>query len=333
MSSERIKGQLAGSRSSKRYHSGDFSSLEEVSDPRTRDDEATTSWREWIAENSRFAGIVIAFLSVTIAVFVWWTVSFAPSLFRNPWVQRGTAVTVIVSVSYVVGVKSQSSRFNSTDELVLLRTGGIQRYDGYYVETDEGTAPLFIPIRGFKWLNHVAVKYRLRDLSREIAELEWNQNRDLDDPVVVRLNPEFASTTYIDGKFVIGQLSEGLEPDEYGSESNVFATLPDVADDDAIGVLKAQLQESNSEIKELESRVQMLKRQRDNAKEEARESREETINSFIMNHARLKRSESGMTGGMPGAGGFGSEPGWEEEEPGTVDFDEIEEEMEFDEDE
>ena len=275
-----------------RYHSGEYTSLEEIADPETWDDETRTTWRDWVSQSrgNQTLVAVLAILGVGLAVyFSQLVIKLSTGLLSNTIFQVVTGSLTLILVSYAYGVKSQRARFEKLDWLVLSKDGGgVTRYLGYYREGDATDAPLFVPVKGFRWNGHKAEPYRVYELSSELARRYKNTNRDPEDVAVIRLEPDMARESRTDTGTVIAQQTTELTLDEFGNESNLKAPVSEKqADTDAVQDLKRTLDDVREEITDWKAKASKFERQKNEWESKATEREEQIINRFVENHGQL----------------------------------------------
>jgi len=94
------------------------------------------------------------------------------------------------------------------------------------------------------------------------------------------------------------QLAAGLEPDPFGREANIEATLPDLAGESTVTELKDELNAVHSELKKVRKENNMLTRQRNDAIEEAQKAREEVRGEINDVMEMVYPFASGMSGNV-----------------------------------
>lgn len=270
----------------KRYHSGEYTSLDEIADPETWADETRTTWRDWVSENRGNQILAAVGLILGTALVVYFSQLFirlSTGLLSNTIFQVLAGSAVLVGVTYVYATKAQRRRIETLDRLVLPKdNGGVQRYLGYHREGTATDAPLFVPVKGFRWNGHKAEPYRVHELSGELAQKYEATNRDPEDVAVIRLQPEQSRTTETDTGDVIVQPTTKLKLDEFGNESCLKAPVSEQqADTDAVQDLKGTLGDLRSEISQLESDLTKAERQKREAEADASKRRETIISNFL----------------------------------------------------
>lgn len=278
---ERIKSTLNLGGREKRYPDPDqdFQDPEAHEDPHTTPDSTRMTLGEFLSQNMLYIFSLLVLLLIGAVLLAVYASRYFITTLSNPWVQRLLAGLSILSLGYFYGRAQQRSDLKNRDELVLYDPdeSTVTRFLGEWQQAANGNHAVFEPIKGFSLLGHRAEPYRISDLS---SELVTKYQRDPEDPVRIRIHPIVAAmkTTNTGRKTV--QLTAGLEPDPFGRESNVVATLPTLAGEDTVDDLRHELEQTAREKRKLESENDMLERQRDDAMTEARKARQ-TIRSEI----------------------------------------------------
>lgn len=289
MALTRIKTILGYDPRWKRYHSGEYTSLEEIADPETWSDDTAGKWREWVSNNQLFAG-TIAFLGAALIVyFSQLFIRLSTGLLSNTIFQVGAGSATLVFVTYAYATKAQRQRFEKLDWLILPKdNGGVIRYLGYYREGDSTDAPLFVPVKGFRWNGHKAEPYRIYEISSELARRYKNTNRDPEDVAVIRLEPDAARLSQTETGTVVCQQTTELQLDSFGNESCLKAPVSEQqADTDAVQDLKLTMNDLREEKSDLKAQVTKFKRQRNQWRSDARQRRSKIIDEFIEDHTQV----------------------------------------------
>lgn len=273
----------------KRYHSGDWKELEEVSDPSTTEDETATYFREYASEHPFQIGflLVVGVLLLVYLGFVF--TSYGSRLLSNIYVQVGGLVTAVGALAYLGGRSTQRSDLAGMDWLVLLTSDGVNHYLGYYAEAETSGEPLFIPAKGFTMFGSRANPYTVADISPELARTFRNLSWDPETPAVIRLDPSLAQTHRTDWGFIVGQISSGLQLDPQGQESNLQTADPDLADEGALQDLTEELEQHQSQIGRLREEKNTLEKALDEARDRLQRSQEEAIDRFVERYRRIQR--------------------------------------------
>lgn len=289
MALTRIKTVLGHDPKWKRYHSGEYTSLEEIADPETWEDDTGGQWREWIADNQILVGVLAVLAVALVIYFSQLFIRVSTGLATNTTFQLVAGGTILTVSSYAYGIKSQRQRFTDLDWLVLPKDdGGVIRYLGYYREGDSTEAPLFVPVKGFRWSGHKAEPYRVYEVSSELARRYKNTNRDPEDVAVIRLEPSVVRDSQTDTGHVIVQQTTELKLDAFGNESNLKAPVSEKqADTDAVQDLKETMTDLREEKSDLKAQSAKFERQRNEWRRDARQRRSKIIDEFIEDHTQV----------------------------------------------
>jgi len=272
----------------KRYHSGEYTSLEEIADPETWNDETRTTWRDWIGQSRghlAFTVIMTMLAVLLVGYFFQVFVRLSTGLLSNTIFQVAAGSATLVGVTYAYATSAQRDRFEQLDWLVLAKdNGGAQLYPGYHREGTATDAPLFVPVKGFRWSGHKAEPYRVFEISGELAQKYEATNRDPGDVAVIRLEPDAARHTETEYGDIVTQATTALQLDQFGNESCLHAPVSDKqADTDAVQDLKLTLGDLRQERSQLKSDLTKAQRQKREAEAEASKRRDTIISNFLEN--------------------------------------------------
>ncbi|QCW05241.1 hypothetical protein [Natrinema pallidum] len=286
MALTRLKTILGYDPTWKRYHSGEYTSLEDIADPETWEDDTKTTWRDWVSESRGNQILVGVSLVIGVGLLVYFSQLFirlSTGVLSNRLFQAVVGALGLVTVTYVYATKAQRKRFQTLDWLVLPKDGGgVTRFLGYYREGDATDAPLFVPVKGFRWNGHKAEPYRIYEVSSELARRYKNTNRDPEDVAVIRLEPDMARVSQTETGTVICQQTTELKLDEFGNESCLKAPVSEKqADTDAVQDLKRTLDDVRKEISYWKAEASKFERQRNEAQQDAKQRRESIIDEFL----------------------------------------------------
>lgn len=289
MALTRIKTVLGYDSKWKRYHSGEYTSLEEIADPETWNDDTGQQWRAWIADNQILVGVLAVLTTALVVYFSQLFIRLSTGLVTNTIFQVVAGSTTLVAGTYVYATRAQRRRFTDLDWLVLPKDdSGVIRYLGYYREGDSTDAPLFVPVKGFRWNGHKAEPYRVYEVSSELARRYKNTNRDPEDVAVIRLEPDVARVSQTATGVVIVQQTAELKLDAFGNESCLHAPISEKqADTDAVQDLKRTMNDLREEKSDLKAENSKFERQRNEWRRDARQRRDKIIQEFIRNHTRV----------------------------------------------
>lgn len=286
MALTRIKELLGYNPTWKRYHSGEYTNLEAIADPETWDDDTRTTWRDWIGQSRGNQALTAVVAALAVALTVYFSqllIRVSTGLLSNRVFQVAVGSLTLVLGTYAYATKAQRKRFEKLDWLVLPKDdGGVTRYLGYYREGDATNAPLFVPVKGFRWNGHKAEPYRIYEISSELARRYKNTNRDPEDVAVIRLEPDMSRESKTDTGKVITQQTTELKLDEFGNESCLKAPVSEKqADTDAVQDLKHTLDDLREELSNWKAKASKFERQRNEWRTDARERRQNIIDEFI----------------------------------------------------
>jgi hypothetical protein len=114
---------------------------------------------------------------------------------------------------------------------------------------------------------------------------------DESDPIDIRLHPSMSETAKRDHGMIVAQLSSGLDVDPYGRETGIVASLPTLADESRITDLTDELTDLYEKYRNAMQRADMYRIQRNDAMDEARESRKEAIRDFVDDYRAVRSVE------------------------------------------
>lgn len=288
MTFNRIKSLLGAGGHAPNYLSGEFRTLEDISDPETWEDETKTDWKEFISKN-KWPITVLALFGISLsAYFSYILIEVSTGIVQNIWFQRTAVLATTAGTAYFAGRSQQRNILRRLDWLVLMKdNGGVTFYLGYYREGNETEAPLFVPVKGFTLKGHRSKPYRVQEVSVELARKHKKRNGDEDDVAVIRLHPEYAVESKTDWGMVVGQLTNGLDLD-VGNESNLQASRPEnVADEDALQETKSAIRDLQQELQNAADDAQKYKRLYKQEKKDAQKRRDEIISDFVDDHRRV----------------------------------------------
>lgn len=322
--------EFFGSTADQRYHSNEGPKMpDEVSDPHEWQDESKIKRREWLARNKRTL-VAVSFLGIVVmGILSFWARTFIPQIIHNTYFQVGVYHLVLITVVSVLSIRSYRDKMTRFDWLVLAYGDRTQVYLGYYNTTEEGD-PCFVPTKGFSMLGYRSDVLTLGDMSSEMARQFSKTDRKADDPAKIRLHPSMTASAETFLGTITVQLTDGLEPDEFGRETDIEATVPDLADKKQMNDLKVELEEQVKENGYLKDQVSMLRDQQQSYKEMATSRIDELRDRQIDHVERIVHAVQGTSGGM-GMGGVGGTDPMMESEPdyGSME-EEVDEELEDD---
>lgn len=285
MAFERIRAFVGRSGSKDRYPGGadgqpdDYTPPQEVADPHRLEDETSQSLGEWVTDHWLVA-TSWALLGITGMVLIGiYFGRYFLSVLLNPWVQRGAAAVAILGVGYWTGMSSLRGRIAQQDELTLYDPDAQKavHFLGEFRAVEGASHDVFVPYKGYRKLLHSPEPYRIGELSRALVQ---RHSRDADEEAKIRLHPGVTTVELTDRGRQVTQMTAGLDPDPFGRESNLEATLPDMAATGTVTELKDELESANREIDKLQDDKNQLQRQRDSAMQMAQQNFDE-VRAFI----------------------------------------------------
>ena len=319
---------FTGRTEGERYHSESetVNMPDDVADPHTWKDESAARRREWLARNKRMI-VTVSFLGLVVfAILMIYFSRFIPQLFANTYVRVFVGGGLFTATIFLAGARHQRNKLQRVDWLILIYPEGVQRYLGYYSETEDG-APMFIPVKGFTFFGSRSSKFTLGDMSNEMARQFSKGNRKADDPAKIRLHPSMCAVAQTDMGTVVAQLTGELTPDEFGRETDIEATVPELADKDRMADVKEEIEKQVAHNAFLKDQVDMLEQQRDDYKQVAMDTLDEAEERIVGLVGRIEGARNGVVGGGGGmSGGMGSGMGGPEPDYGDYN-DELEEEF------
>lgn len=277
MAFERIKAlgaRVTGS--DQRYPDPDeeYTPPQEVDDPHTREAESERGWRGWLADNKLYVLSLSLFGFAAVVLVAVYAGRYLITFITNPWTQRAAAGLAIGGAGAYVGASRERDKLKRRDELTLYDPDERRSYHflGIYKPVQGAAHDVFIPHKG-----HGGDHYRIKELSQDLVR---RHGHDPEAPAKIRLHPGVSTIETTSRGRKVTQLTSGVSPDPFGRESNLEATLPDMAATDTVTDLKSELQKLDEELTDLRDRNDQLRRQRDNAREDARQARQEYLDEF-----------------------------------------------------
>lgn len=295
-----LRSRLGLDSNDRRFVDEEASNLpEDVSDPRTiRDESQPTLWEKfhsirWYLFFAASFGIVFLLYLIAIGAAI------VPDLLGNVVIQAGIVLLATFLTGYGLATRSALSRVRDIDWLVLIKPNGVDLYPGEFIPSgDDERYHKFQPYRGFSFFGHVKKPLTIGDVNPQIARRWKAARRDLDDPAVIRLDPDFGERTSTEYGQVLAQISNGLNVDTFGRQSFLEAALPDMADESRMDDLRQQIQTERENVRHYRQRAETYRSQRDEALEVAREPILDQVEDFveigerIADAGRPRRSES-----------------------------------------
>lgn len=294
MAFERLKTALGVSHPARRYNSvDDVRDLEEVSDPTSAEDDTATSWREWVGENTWFVLAVTALAVAVVVLLAVYAAQLLPAIVSNPFVQVGTLCLVVAYAGFRAGQSNYRGSVVEVDRLVLQFEDDLLELPGVYVEGAGGESNFFVPVKGFRGRTHSPEPYTHADLGMGLTDQHQKANVDPDDPVTIRLNPQFQSPAKAtDWGTVVGQRTDGLEVDETGRQSTLHATMPTFGSSQ-VADLERELEQQHEEVKFQRERAERLRRRLNALLELIDESTETTMDRYTQFYEQIETARDG----------------------------------------
>lgn len=285
---ERIRALHGSGGADRRYPSEspeEYLSPEEVEDPHTLDDGSKQGLAERMQDNWHWIlALGLLFMTALILMAIYFG-RYMMTIALNPWTHRFLAGGGIAVSAYKLGQTSQRKRIQKQDELTLYDPDSRQsnHFLGRYLSLEGMSHDVFIPIKGFRKWGHAPEPYRIGELSRELVQ---RHNHNPQAQAKIRLHPAVVTVEATERGRKITQLTAGIDPDPFGRETNLEATLPDMASTETVSDLKGELEKAGEEIGHLENKLDQLRRQRNDAREEARKNFE-TVRSEVREDAKI----------------------------------------------
>lgn len=262
----------------------------DTSDTATPDDEidveawsstATIGLGERIKRSGRtiatFGLLSVAILGILFA----WARNLAVDIITNPLLQGLAVVGAIILVSFVYGAKHQRKIVTDTDQLVLQMPEGTTRFFGTYETAGDGTK-VFLPYRGFDWLGFKKRPLTLRELGESITRTFAKRQRNPDDPVRVRVDDAVVQSESTAQGEVVSVNTDGLEIDQFGQYSDVYATPPSQVSEQNYRQLHRKLEIYTEQIvPKYKEKLVGLRQENDDLRERITRTDEEAVDTFI----------------------------------------------------
>lgn len=295
MAFDRVKARFGWNDEAQRYpDTDDFTPPQQVEDPHTIEDGTDETLVDKLLEYRWWAvSVSLLGLALLILVGIYFGRYFATAL-ANPWVQRFGVAGVLVVGARRWGRSSERAQFEKLHELTLYDPdeGEAIHFTGRFRRVDGATHDTFIPYKGRR--RGSGEPYRVGELSSSLVK---QHNRSPDEPAEIRLHNSLVSTRQTERGLKVTQLTGGLEPDPFGQESNLKATIPRLAARDSISELKQQLEKLDEELQDLREENDQLRRQRNNARAEAKKNYDEVRREIQKDADMLEPFVRGRRGG------------------------------------
>lgn len=275
--------------SGKRFTTGEYTDLEDISDPHTTRDETRDPIRKKIRRNwwMLFLGIPLAIISFAI-VFTY-SRHLYPELVGNRYVQVGVVGITWTAIVAVMADRRRQALFLDYDWLVLYTPTGPVRFLGY-LRDGEGDASVFEPVKGFSFFGERGEYYHADEVSTELVETYSKVEFDEDDSARIRLHPEFVQIAHTDLGTLVTQVTAGLEVDQEAKTVTHVATEPNLVEQDVAENLKQMIVEERQERQEMYDQLQKMKRRLEHAKEIGAKAPEEYMQEFLQHYQLIEMS-------------------------------------------
>lgn len=220
-----------------------------------------------------------------------WARQVAVGFVTNPLVQIVTVIGVIVLAVYVAGVRSTISRIKSLTFAAFLTPNGIRPFIGRYEVAEDGTE-ILVPYQGYDWLGRRNYPLPLSEMGEDIARTAAKRNRDPDDPVRIRLDDcRYGVRQTAFGTFIVGE-TDGLQVDQFGQHSDVYAAPPSMVSEDNFVHLYQRLEHIiEREIPELKDTNRTLEEQKEQLRQRLREGDDDKLERFLEFYRLLREAE------------------------------------------
>ena len=265
--------------------------LEEISRPDTIDDDTVTPWREWIAENKIPAVAFGLLATVAVALVGAFARQYIPLLVTNQWFQLGGLLIGVYVLGRRSGWNANQSRVEEIDELNLQIGDYQETYAGTYIDGGQTKPPAFVPVKGFRKLSRRPKPYTVADVDPSVLE-RAEGNVDPDAAVVIRLHPQFTTTTStLTGDDVV-QLTGGLDPapnpEQWADGMAVLkATPPELAAPEDVRQITETNERLATEKRELKKQKQEMAQRIRSLRQQMNKPVDERLGEHIERHKDL----------------------------------------------
>jgi len=282
MSSEKLRNAAGSTGPRKRFADEEtVEDPEETVAPDTWRDEETPSWGERLRRRWKSVLALGLIGLVVLGILTVYAGRFLVTTLSDPLVQTTLKYGAVLAVGFILGVWWLFGKLERVDELVLFTGEGVKRYVGEY-DTDSHGNTVFEPYRGYSRILKRTRKLTLGDLGGDLARAEQKAGRDEEDPVRVRLEDAITGVHHTDTGTVAASLTGGLRLDQYGKETDLYTSPPDIADEERYDRLVDQLRYYvEKEIPSLEADIEDLEEKLAEVRERAKRDTDESIDKFI----------------------------------------------------
>lgn len=297
MAFERLRAAAGGAVDPSRYHGGEAGGdVDETLSPQEWRDQTKRTRRQRLAARKHQA-ISLGFIGLIATMYiVVFTGKFFPTLKGNAVLLMTAKYGTVIPITVVLATRWQRNKLQRYDRLALQLPDGGRSYLGHYSEDSQGNG-IFRPIKGHSWFGLKAEPLTLGDLGNDFTRTWAKRGRDASEPAAIRVEDGLTVTTKDATGRVVLSLTDGLEIDEYGRESDLYCAPPQTVDEERFKELRATLEDYVGRVDHLEDRLDAVKEQRDEYREEAGKRREEIKQDIVETHGEL--AEAGFTPSSP----------------------------------
>lgn len=249
---------------------------QQVEDPHTLRDSTKPTLLDRFQQNKWYLLTVAMLALAVLAVVLVYFGRYFATVLLHPWVQAGGAGAGVLGLGYYIGRSSYASTIRQQDTLTLYDPDEQRsvHFLGEFRRLDGSVHDVFVPHKGHRGLGNSPEAYTVGELSDELAQ---SRGHSASQEVRIRLHPSVATVDATERGRAIVQLTAGLEPDPFGRDSNVEATLPEMAATDTVTDLKSELEKKDKEVQALEDEIDQADRLRQQFKEMATKRRQELL--------------------------------------------------------
>jgi len=300
MAFERLKNLVDVARNPKRYRNPDDRtvSIEDKTDPSSWRDETAPTWKDRLSSRKRQFQVFAYFLIVGTGLAAVYLNRFAPGLTGNVYLRNAIFLGVLIPLCVWIGTRMIRGKLEQVDWLVLLiprdetEAGGLGFYVGNRTEDSDGNA-VFEPFKGFSIMGLKGEKLTLGDLADDWQRQWAKQGRESTDQARIRIE----EALYDDRNTFVGRitavLTDGLDHDQFGQESDLVTKEPDIVDPERYRDLATSLSDLRTRLDQTETELDNVREDRDMWRERAKQREDEVRRRIVKTHSEL--AEAGMT--------------------------------------
>lgn len=258
--------------------------LEDISDPRTLDDETHTPIRERARQNKLQTAVLALLALVLGGLGVALAYEYIPLVVTNIYVQAGAAALIIYLAGRRGGMQSFRRSVEHQDEVTLRFDDHVFAAKGIVRDGGKDRPPLAVPLKGYRQPGMRPQPYTVADVDPQALERAPG-SVDPDMPVAIELHPIYTEVTQTDtGKRAV-QLSGGFEPAETRVEGDTVvllrASAPDIAHEDDVREINEDYQRLLEEKKELNNRIDKKKQTINDLREQLHKPLDERVDKEL----------------------------------------------------